>query len=158
MPYKPKKTKRNERPDHKPGHRMEYERNRKKILATQSICGICGKPVDKTLKAPHPYSATIDHIVPVSLHGHPSAIENLQLAHFICNRLKSNKLPAPGTEKQAAETPVSVNDPRNLSWALDWLSFKATEDGKTNSSSLSAEADRLKQQGYVITARGVFQK
>lgn len=35
-------------------HKTQFEKNKKRILATQDICGICGKPVDKSLKFPHP--------------------------------------------------------------------------------------------------------
>ena len=80
----------NNRPDHDGAHRLAFERNKKKILATQTICAICGKPVDKTLKYPDRMSATVDHIIPIAKGGHPSDIDNLQLAHFICNRLKSD--------------------------------------------------------------------
>lgn len=66
--------------------------NAKIIYATQSVCSICGKPVDKSLKAPHPLSKTVDHVIPVSRGGHPSAIENLALAHRECNQRKSDKL------------------------------------------------------------------
>ena len=67
-------------------HRSQFDKNRKKIYATQTICGICGKPVDFSLKFPDPMSPTIDHIIPVAKGGHPSDIDNLQLAHFYCNR------------------------------------------------------------------------
>ena len=80
------------RPDKDGAHRLAFERNKKKILATQTVCGICGKPVDKSLQFPHPLSPCIDHIVPVAKGGHPSDIENLQLAHWTCNRQKSDKL------------------------------------------------------------------
>ncbi|WP_254280880.1 HNH endonuclease [Finegoldia magna] len=53
---------------------------------------MCGKPVDKSLKAPNPLAPCIDHIIPVSKGGHPSDISNLQLAHWTCNRQKSDKL------------------------------------------------------------------
>lgn len=81
------------RPDRNGPHRAQFEANRKIILATQNICAICGKPVDKSLKYPHPMSATVDHIIPISRHGHPSDISNLQLAHRWCNRQKSDKIP-----------------------------------------------------------------
>ena len=71
-------AKKNTRPDHDGTHRKEFERNRKIILETQDVCGICGRPVDKSLRYPHPMSATVDHIIPVSHGGHPSAISNLQ--------------------------------------------------------------------------------
>ena len=73
-------------------HRSQFDKNRKKIYATQTICGICGKPVDFSLKFPDPMSPTIDHIIPVAKGGHPSDIDNLQLAHFYCNRQKSDRL------------------------------------------------------------------
>lgn len=84
-------SKRN-RPDKDGSHRLAYERNKAKIMATQTVCGICGKPVDKSLRYPHPLSPCIDHIIPVAKGGHPSDIDNLQLAHWTCNRQKSDKI------------------------------------------------------------------
>lgn len=57
------------RPDRSGTHRTVYESNRKKILKTQSICGICGKPVDKSLKPPNPLAPVIDHIIPLNKGG-----------------------------------------------------------------------------------------
>lgn len=73
-------------------HRTALDKNRKIILRTQDICGICGLPVDKNLKYPNPLSATVDHIIPIAKGGHPSDLANLQLAHRYCNRMKSDKL------------------------------------------------------------------
>lgn len=99
--------------------RQEYERNKKKILMTQDTCGICGKPVDKTVKYPSPMAPTIDHIIPIDRGGHPSDIDNLQLAHFKCNRLKSNKL--------GEVVPIKVDTISNrvLPLSIDWVSYKA---------------------------------
>lgn len=99
--------------------RQEYERNRKKILKTQSICGICGKPVDKSIKYPDPMSPTIDHIIPIDRGGHPADIDNLQLAHMKCNREKSNRLQGEGGRRKPE---VSM---RNLPWLIDWKSYKS---------------------------------
>jgi 5-methylcytosine-specific restriction endonuclease McrA len=111
------------RPDRKGSHRANYERNKKRILATQNICGICGKPVDKSLKYPHPMSPTIDHIIPVNgpggLKGHPSDLSNLQLAHLTCNRQKSDKI---FKEKQVFKPIVLGN--RNLPQSFDWKTYK----------------------------------
>lgn len=52
-------------------------------------CGICGKRLSKK-------TANVDHIVPVS-RGGTDDLENLQLAHPRCNRIKGDSLP---------ETPV----------------------------------------------------
>ena len=80
------------RPDQNGTHRGMFEKNKKKIYATQSVCGICGQPVDFTLRYPHPLSPCIDHIIPIAKGGHPSDIDNLQLAHWTCNRQKSDKV------------------------------------------------------------------
>ena len=36
----------NLRPDHNGTQRAQFESHKKKIYATQKVCGICGKPVD----------------------------------------------------------------------------------------------------------------
>jgi 5-methylcytosine-specific restriction endonuclease McrA len=54
------------------------------------MCGICKAPVDRTLRYPHPMSATIDHIVPISKGGQHES-HNLQLAHSRCNISKGNR-------------------------------------------------------------------
>ena len=114
------------RPDRMGAHRANYERNKKRILATQNICGICGKPVDKSLKYPHPMSATIDHIIPVNgpggLRGHPSDLSNLQLSHFVCNRQKSNKI---FKNKETFEPVILGN--RNLPQSMNWAEYKASD-------------------------------
>ena len=46
-------------------HRGAFEKNKKKIFATQKICGICGKEVDFSQKYPSPLSPCIDHIIPI---------------------------------------------------------------------------------------------
>lgn len=105
------------RADRKGAHRANYERNRKRIFATQNTCGICGHPVDLSLKSPHPMSATIDHIIPVAKNGHPSDISNLQLAHWTCNRQKSDKI-----FKQGHKTKQVVGN-RNLPQSLNWIEY-----------------------------------
>ena len=81
-----------QRSDRRAGNRAAFEAARQKILKTQTVCGICGKPVDFSYRYPHPLSPTVDHIIPVSKGGHPSDSNNLQLAHRCCNRQKSDKL------------------------------------------------------------------
>ncbi len=100
-------------------HRATYEKNRKRILKMQNVCGICGKPVDKNLKSPHPLSPCVDHIIPVSKGGHPSDIDNLQLAHWTCNRQKSDKL-----FKNKETTPKIIGN-RNLPQTIDWVNYKS---------------------------------
>lgn len=103
-------------------HRGAFEKNKKKILATQTICGICGKPVDFQQKYPHPLSPCIDHIIPITKGGHPSDIDNLQLAHWTCNRQKSDKLIDARRETGIEQEEVLSN--RILPQSMDWSSYK----------------------------------
>ena len=104
------------RADHDGAVRNAYQNARKKILASQDICGICGRPVNKRLKFPHPLSPTIDHIIPVAKGGDPADIGNLQLAHWTCNRQKSDKL----AEKVSFSDAPQVVSNRLLPQTFDW--------------------------------------
>ena len=55
------------------------------------LCGICGTPVDAGLVWPDPWSATLDHVVPLSKGG-PHTRANTQLAHARCNLSKGNSI------------------------------------------------------------------
>ena len=121
------------RPDHDGSHRAQFERNKKKIYATQTVCGICGNPVDFSLKFPHPLSPCIDHIIPIAKGGHPSDIDNLQLAHFCCNRQKSDKLDMDERNSKNEAEEIS-ND--NLPLSTDWKSYRF---GKANTNRRRSE-------------------
>ena len=54
-------------------------------------CGICGRDVDPTLSHPHPMSASVDHILPLSLGGTDDR-DNLQCSHLLCNITKGNRV------------------------------------------------------------------
>lgn len=110
------------RPDRDGTHRGAFEKNKKRIFATQTVCGICGKPVDFKLKYPHPLAASIDHIIPIARGGHPSDIDNLQLAHWTCNRQKSDKLIASRGTVISNETEVLSN--RILPQSRDWANYR----------------------------------
>ena len=119
------------RPDHDGKHRLAFDRNKRKILASQNICGICGQIVDKSLKYPHPLSPCIDHIIPIDRGGHPSDIDNLQLAHWKCNRDKANKLIYPKIEadKDAQKNgTVIINTNRVLPLTMDWSSYRGLKN------------------------------
>ena len=107
------------RPDQDGEHQAQFKANKKLIYATQDVCGICGKPVDFSLKFPHPLSPCIDHIIPVNKGGHPSDLKNLQLAHLSCNRQKSDKLY--GTDPVTNSRKVYNN--RNLPQHDDWQNW-----------------------------------
>ncbi|WP_251421130.1 MULTISPECIES: HNH endonuclease [Lactococcus] len=105
------------RADRTGAHRVGFDKNKKRLLKTQNTCGICGKPIDKKLKAPHPLSPVVDHVVPINKGGHPSSMENLQLAHWTCNRQKSDKL-----FNVKKEEPKVIGN-RNLPQSRDWASY-----------------------------------
>ena len=102
--------------------RQEYLKNRKKVLMSHDICALCGKPVNKTLKYPDPMSATVDHIIPLDRGGHPSDLDNLQLAHLKCNRDKSNRMETKSVSSQQTESDGN----RNLKWSLNWREYRSS--------------------------------
>lgn len=53
-------------------------------------CQLCGKPILKSKMSPHPRSATLDHIIPLSKGGLHSR-KNTQLACWACNIAKNNR-------------------------------------------------------------------
>lgn len=101
-------------------HRMPFERNRKKILASQYYCAICGKLVDKTLPPSDPMSATVDHIIPISKGGHMSDIDNLQLAHRVCNEKKHDFL--------TVEKGKGFSSNRDLPKSRNWKAYRSSGD------------------------------
>lgn len=101
------------REDRQGPHRAAFEKSRAVLMKTATVCGICGQPIDKSLKAPHPMSAVADHIIPISKGGHPSDINNMQLAHWTCNRQKSDKL-------YKNEEVKKVLGNRNLPQLINW--------------------------------------
>ncbi|AXH69907.1 HNH endonuclease [Streptomyces phage Karimac] len=71
-------------------------------------CHLCGKRVRKSLKYPHPRSASLDHIVPLSWRkdspGHVWG--NVALAHLRCNQSKGARFA--GSTKPAPRKPGVV--------------------------------------------------
>lgn len=55
-------------------------------------CRICGGAVDMALKRPDSlFGPSVDHVIPRA-HGGSDAPENLQLAHYWCNAVKSDRI------------------------------------------------------------------
>lgn len=142
------------RPDKDGRFQGAFDRAKKTILATQDVCGICGKPVDKSLKYPHPLSPCIDHIIPISKGGHPSDIDNLQLAHLSCNRWKSDKI-LPTDEQVNPQT--TIIDNRDLPYTIDWTKYRATDDA-SNADQLDNEMQELHAQGLALYPTGIRKK
>jgi hypothetical protein len=55
------------------------------------VCQICGEPVNPALLFPDSMSASLDHIIPFAVGG-AHVMNNVQLAHFICNSKKSDRI------------------------------------------------------------------
>lgn len=53
-------------------------------------CHLCRRRVNMELTSPHPRSATVDHLVPVS-DGGTDAPENIRLAHRTCNTKRGTR-------------------------------------------------------------------
>lgn len=79
-------------------------------------CMLCGKAIDRSRHHPDPMSASLDHVVPLSMGG-TNAAENLQASHLACNisvgnkKLAENLRPAPqwlGVEYSSAPGAAKV--------------------------------------------------
>lgn len=105
------------RPDKDGWARSAFEKARKIIYSSQSVCALCGRPVEFDRKFPDPWSPTLDHIVPISRGGDPADINNLQLAHLQCNRLKASRFPTESKKK------TSVSN-RDLPLSTDWTAYR----------------------------------
>ena len=75
------------------------------MLTEESDCGICGQPVDKTLKTPHPGSPEVDEIIPVSKGGSPYERANCRLTHRLCNGQRGN-----GDKERRSQTEVIASN------------------------------------------------
>ena len=99
------------------------DRVRRRVLAEEDDCHLCGQSVDKSLTmdwgnhgprcegdgcpgcVPHMMRGEVDEIIPVSRGGSPYDRDNCRLAHRACNLAKSNN--APATEPGANPYPLS---------------------------------------------------
>jgi len=56
-----------------------------------AVCYLCDEVIDLTIPRNQPLGATVDHVMPRSRGGHDT-LDNVKLAHWICNLRKSDKL------------------------------------------------------------------
>lgn len=68
--------------------------DRKRVAASKPNCGICGNPIDYTLKWPDPQCFVLDHIIPLHKGGQDT-LSNKQAAHATCNSTKRARIVAP---------------------------------------------------------------
>jgi 5-methylcytosine-specific restriction endonuclease McrA len=83
------------------GHRT-YRRRRAHVLKTSDTCHWCGRWLDPELKYPHPHSATVDHVIPVS-RGGSSTGGQLVASCWECNKGRSNRLGPPLPKRQQTQ-------------------------------------------------------
>ena len=71
---------------------VDYEPYPNRVIFERDnyVCGLCLQVIDSELEYPHPMSASVDHIVPMS-RGGDSSPRNVQAAHLECNRSKNNR-------------------------------------------------------------------
>jgi 5-methylcytosine-specific restriction endonuclease McrA len=81
------------------GHRT-YRRRRAHVLATTDVCYWCGRWLDPDIKWPHPHSATVDHIIPVSRPGGSNTSGELVASCWECNKGRGNRLGPPKPKQQ----------------------------------------------------------
>lgn len=79
------------------------------IASKDPICALCGGEIDMEAPAQHPMSCQVDHIVPVSRGGAPYDIDNLQLTHARCNRIKGNMMQHDKEDLSDNLCPISNN-------------------------------------------------
>lgn len=65
-------------------------------------CGICGLPTNPELEVPADLAPTTDHTIPLSRGGDHS-IDNVQVAHFICNSAKQDLIEVGEIEEAVAQ-------------------------------------------------------
>lgn len=69
-----------------------YERL-KKLIYQREVCWICGKPCQYDVGPRHPMAPSVDHRIPLKHGGHPTAVENAELAHYGCNSSRKDGRP-----------------------------------------------------------------
>ena len=95
-----------------------YRRRRARVLAPQRIwCHLCGEEIDKSLRAPHPMSASADHVEPVASGGAQHGA--LAPAHLICNS-RRQALPLDAWHRRREATSAPDADPADTAPKFRW--------------------------------------
>lgn len=83
--------------------RRAYRRKAARLRRTNTICWLCGQPIDPTLPATHAQSWTADHVIPLHQGGH--VLGELRPAHRGCNSSRNGKQQAqPATERPTSRS------------------------------------------------------
>lgn len=63
----------------------QWRKLREIVCPPGSICWLCGKPIIFGLRPRHPMGPSVDHVISLKNHGHPTDLRNLRPAHYGCN-------------------------------------------------------------------------
>lgn len=72
-------------------HSGAWKRMRARVMARESVCYLCGRPVDKSLPGTSPMGPSVDHVEARSRGGSVFDEQNLHLVHKICNSMKGSR-------------------------------------------------------------------
>lgn len=64
---------------------------RKRVLAEEPDCWLCGYPIDPEVTWPDPLSGSVDHVQPLMYGGEPCDRNNLRAAHLSCNASRNRR-------------------------------------------------------------------
>jgi len=67
-----------------------WRRLQKRVIRDNDLCWICGQLVDKSVRWPDPMSASVDHVIPLTMGGELADPGNVRLAHMRCNSSRGN--------------------------------------------------------------------
>lgn len=107
-------------------HNTQYIKNKNRLMKITKVCNLCGGAIDTNIKWPSPQAPVCDHIIPVSLGGHPSSVDNLQIVHNWCNASKGAKLRLKVSKRKDEEKEFSKrNVNRDLPQSMDWSKYRS---------------------------------
>jgi 5-methylcytosine-specific restriction endonuclease McrA len=81
-----------------------------RVKAEESMCWLCGEPVDTTLPHGLPASPEVHEVIPVSRGGDPLDRANCHLTHRLCNQRQGNRLPGePAPPRRGQPGPIKTS-------------------------------------------------
>lgn len=95
------------------GVRYEYINKKTVFSRCGWMCGLCGLPMDPTVRWPDPRAATLDHIIPIA-RGGDHVYGNVQGAHYACNLKKGDGQTVIFARKTVIDDAVSATESRNF--------------------------------------------
>jgi 5-methylcytosine-specific restriction endonuclease McrA len=65
-----------------------WKRLRARVLREETVCHLCGHPLDYDAPPRSTYAPAVDHLIPRAKGGDPLDRANLRAAHYGCNSRK----------------------------------------------------------------------